>query len=154
VNSPVPDLGFEPSGFFSFRSPLLSFDELETWTSGLEAVAALDDPERLEQALDRDRERLRAWMREALERPEIAEAVFLASPSLFDALAGWRSDPDSKKGRRAENALVRYLQRMATRPTPFGLFSGCSLGLLPPGESATRLELAPRASYRRQILVF
>ncbi|HEX5716871.1 MAG TPA: lantibiotic dehydratase [Thermoanaerobaculia bacterium] len=138
---------YEPSGFFAFRSPLLAFDELEAWSAGLEACAALDDPERLEQALARDRARLRAWLREALERPEIAEALFLASPSLFDALAGWRADPDSRKGKRAENAMVRYLERMATRPTPFGLFSGCSLGALDP--SPTRLRLGPRTSYQR-----
>ena len=134
---------FEPSGFFAFRSPLLPFDEMEAWSAGLEACSAGDD---LEAALERDRARLRAWLREALERPEVAEALFLASPSLFDALAGWRADPDSRKGKRAENAMVRYLQRMASRPTPFGLFSGCSLGTL---DSPTRLRLAPRAKYQR-----
>lgn len=138
---------YEPSGFFAFRSPLLPFDELEAWSAGLEACAALDDPERLEPALARDRERLRAWLRQALERPEIAEALFLASPSLFDALAGWRADPDSRKGKRAENAMVRYLQRMASRPTPFGLFSGCSLGTL--DGASTRLHLERRRSYQR-----
>lgn len=138
---------YEPSGFFAFRSPLLPFDELEAWSEGLEASRSLEDPERLEQALARDRERLRAWLRNALERPEVAEALFLASPSLFDALGHWRADPDSRKGKRAENAMVRYLQRMASRPTPFGLFSGCSLGALDP--SSTRLRLEPRRSYQR-----
>lgn len=148
MSTTVSDLGLEPSGFFSFRTPLLSFDELEAWTAGLEAPAELGDPERLAEALARDRERLRTRLREVIERPEIAEALFLASPSLFDALAGWRADPDSRKGQRAENALVRYFQRMATRPTPFGLFSGCSLGLLDGAE--TRLDLVPRSDYRRQ----
>jgi thiopeptide-type bacteriocin biosynthesis protein len=151
VTAPPDAPAFEPSGFFAFRSPLLAFDEMEAWSAGLEARSALDgsaqdNPERLEQALARDRERLRARLREALERPEIAEALFLASPSLFDALAGWHANPDSRKGKRAENAMVRYLQRMASRPTPFGLFSGCSLGEL---DSPTRLRLAPRAGYQR-----
>ncbi|HET9228552.1 MAG TPA: lantibiotic dehydratase [Thermoanaerobaculia bacterium] len=137
---------YEPSGFFAFRSPLLPFDELEAWSEGLEACSALDDPERLEQALARDRERLRDRLRQAIERPEVAEALFLASPSLFDALANWRADPDSRKGKRAENAMVRYLQRMASRPTPFGLFSGCSLGTL---DASTRLRLEPHRSYQR-----
>ncbi|MEA2562918.1 MAG: lantibiotic biosynthesis protein [Acidobacteriota bacterium] len=150
MTSPPGAPVFEPSGFFAFRSPLLAFDEIEAWSAGLEACSALDDPERLEQALARDRARLRAWLREALERPEIAEALFLASPSLFDALAGWRADPDSRKGKRAENSMVRYLQRMATRPTPFGTFSGCSLGTLDPGgQSPTCLRLGPRESYQR-----
>lgn len=147
VTAPDSAPVFEPSGFFAFRSPLLPFDELEAWSADLEACAELDNPERLEQALVRDRERLRAWLRQALERPEIAEALFLASPSLFDALAGWRADPDSRKGKRAENAMVRYLQRMASRPTPFGLFSGCSLGTL--DGASTRLRLEPCRSYQR-----
>jgi len=147
MTGPPDVLRYEPSGFFAFRSPLLSFDELEAWSTGLEACAALDNPERLEPALARDRERLRAWLRQALERPEIAEALFLASPSLFDALALWRADPDSRKGKRAENAMVRYLQRMASRPTPFGLFSGCSLGAL--DAASTRLHLGHRQGYQR-----
>lgn len=134
---------FEPSGFFAFRSPLLPFDELEAWSENLEAAGALDDPD----ALARDRARLRAWLRQALDRPEIAEAVFLASPALVDAIESWRTDPDSRKGKRAEDSLVRYLQRMACRPTPFGLFSGCSLGVV--DGTSTRLRLAPRASYQR-----
>ena len=137
---------FEPSGFFAFRSPLLPFDELEAWSEGLEATLALD-PESLEQALARDRARLRAWLRQALERPEIAEALFLASPALVEAAGSWRADPDSRKGKRAEDSLVRYLQRMACRPTPFGMFSGCSLGTIE--EAGTRLRLESRAGYQR-----
>ena len=151
---------FAPAGFFAFRTPLLSFDELAAWSEGLAAAAAAAAPEQsasaLESALASDRERLRARLRAALERPEIAEAVFLASPSLTDALALWRADPGSRKGRRAEAAVVRYLQRMASRPTPFGLFSGCSLGPVEAGEAGesgpaagTRLAVAPRASYQR-----
>jgi thiopeptide-type bacteriocin biosynthesis protein len=139
---------FEPSGFFAFRSPLLPFDELERWSEGLEATSALGGPEELEQAVARDRARLRTWLRQALERPEIAEAVFLASPALVDAIGSWLADPDSRKGKRAENSLVRYLQRMACRPTPFGLFSGCSLGVID-GPATTRLRLASRAGYQR-----
>ncbi|HYC88602.1 MAG TPA: lantibiotic dehydratase [Thermoanaerobaculia bacterium] len=137
---------FEPSGFFALRSPLLPFDELETWAEGVEATSALDDAGQLEQALTRDRARLRARLRQILERPEIAEALLLASPTLFEAAANWHADPDSRKGKRAEDSLVRYFQRMASRPTPFGLFSGCSLGAL---DATTRLRLAPRAGYQK-----
>jgi len=134
-----------PSGFFVFRTPLLPADELERWSAGLEAPSAAGD-EQLEQALAADRRRLRRRLQALIERPEIGEALFVASPSLVEGLAAWRQDPESKKGRRAEEALVRYFYRMATRPTPFGLFSGCSLGELD-GES--RVELAPRRAYRR-----
>jgi thiopeptide-type bacteriocin biosynthesis protein len=142
---PVPP-AFVPSGFFALRSPLLPFDELEAWSEGLEG--ALAGAKELDEALARDRAKLRARLREALDHPEIAEAVFLASPGLVEALERWRDDPDSRKGKRAEDSLVRYFQRMATRPTPFGLFSGCSVGPLD-GSAETRLRLAPRADYRR-----
>jgi hypothetical protein len=132
--------------FFVLRTPLLPFDELEAWSAGLEAPAALADPERLAAALAADRERLRARLREALARPEIREALFVASPNLEAALAVWHRDPGGKKGRRAEEALVRYFLRMTSRATPFGLFSGCSVGTVG-GE--TWLTLAPRGAYRR-----
>jgi hypothetical protein len=79
-------------------------------------------------------------------RPEVREALFLASPDAVDALPRWREDADDRRGRRLERTLVRYLARMAGRATPFGLFAGCSVGLL--GDE-TRLALGGLASYRR-----
>jgi len=104
--------------------------------------------EALAAAVAADRAVLRARLRALADRPEIREALFLASPSLFDSLALWSKDPDSKKGQRAERALVRYVYRMTTRATPFGLFSGCSLGPVDPG-APTRLTLGPRDAYER-----
>lgn len=139
-----PDI--EPSGFFAFRTPLLPFEEIEAWSAGLEAAGVRDDPAALEEALAADRTRLRERLQSLLERPEIREALFVASPTLDEGLEYWRKDPDSKKGRRAEEALVRYVQRMATRATPFGLFSGCSVGTL---DGENRLELTARDAYQR-----
>lgn len=147
------DRPFTPSDFFAFRTPLLPFEELEAWGEGLEAPAALEadsDPERLEAALAADRERLRARLAELAARPEVLEAVFLASPSLYESLSLWRAQPDSKKGQRAERALVRYIYRMAARATPFGLFSGCSVGRVDPDPATpTHIAVAPRERYER-----
>ncbi|HEX6900129.1 MAG TPA: lantibiotic dehydratase [Thermoanaerobaculia bacterium] len=145
-----PERPYAPADFFAFRTPLLPYEELEAWSEGLEAAAAAGDPERLEEAVAADRQRLRARLATLAERPEIREAVFLASPSLHESLAAWQKDPGSKKGLRAERALVRYFYRMAARATPFGLFSGCSVGRvdLQPG-SPTRIAVAPRSSYER-----
>jgi lantibiotic biosynthesis protein len=141
---------FVPSPFFAFRTPLLPYEDLEAWEQGLEAPGALGDPERLETALAADRARLRARLEALLARPEILEAVFLASPSLFEGLSAWRKDPDGKKGQRAERALVRYFYRMAARATPFGLFSGCSLGRIEEGTGPrAQLAVAPRPAYER-----
>ena len=167
---------FVPSGFFAFRTPLLPFEEVEAWSAGLAAPAA--GSEELAAALAADRATLRARLGALVERPEVAEALFVASPSLVEALDTWRRDPDGKKGLRAERALVRYFLRMASRATPFGLFSGCSTAVLEAGDAPapdveggaatagdagadraaasnrgaapkTRLVLGPRSGYRR-----
>lgn len=145
---PTPEQRILPSGFFVFRTPLLPFEELERWSEGLEAGVALTErPEDLERALAADREILRTRLRNLCARPEILEALFLASPSLVDGLPLWLTQPDSKKGQRVERVLVRYFYRMAARATPFGLFSGCSVGTLPAAE--TRLAVGPHAAYER-----
>jgi thiopeptide-type bacteriocin biosynthesis protein len=153
---------YQPSGFFAFRTPLLPYDALEAWSSGLRAAAAAEPAETnaaqvpLEQPdagwperLNADRELLRSRLRELVARPEIEEALFVASPSLVDGVELWRTQPDSKKGQRAERALVRYLYRMAARATPFGLFSGCSVAALGGEAAYTELQLAPRERYQR-----
>ena len=138
---------FEPTGFFAFRTPLLPWEELEAWADGLRAPqAGGDDATQLGETLAADRALLRRRLVRLLERPEIREALFVAAPALQVGVDAWLRDPDSKKGRRAEESLVRYFLRMTTRPTPFGLFSGCSMGIL---DGATRLRLVDRGGYRR-----
>ncbi len=141
-----PLKGYAPSGFFVFRTPLLPYEEVEAWSEGLAAPAAMADPKAFEAAWQADRETLRKRLDALVARPEVREALFVASPSLEEGIRIWLDKPDSKKGLRAERALVRYFLRMASRATPFGLFSGCSVGLL--GEE-TRIEVAPRDRYQR-----
>jgi lantibiotic biosynthesis protein len=137
---------FTPSGFFVLRTPLLPFEELAAWSEGLEAVGSLGDRQGLEAALERDQARLRARLLAAVSRPEVREAVFLASPSLDEALEVWQKDPDSKQGRKLEPAVVSYFSRAAARATPFGLFAGCTTGTI---DAQTRLHLQAREGYRR-----
>jgi lantibiotic biosynthesis protein len=107
------------------RTPLLPITDLDAW-------ATASDP--------------RQYLARLFERPEILEAVFVASPNLADALVSWRTAPSSDAGRRAERSLVKYAARMMGRATPFGLFSGISVGKL---GAKTDLGLAPFAEYRR-----
>ncbi|HEX7277235.1 MAG TPA: lantibiotic dehydratase [Acidimicrobiales bacterium] len=106
--------GLEPSGFFVLRTPLLPFELFER--AGDEGGAG-----------------------DVASRPDVTDALYLASPSLVDALAGERRA-------QAVPKLAAYVARAATRATPFGLFAGCTVGRL---GSGTRLELGERASYRR-----
>jgi thiopeptide-type bacteriocin biosynthesis protein len=137
---------YTPSGFFVLRTPLLPFEELAAWGEGLEAVGALGDSQGLEEALERDRARLRARLLAAVSRPEVRDAIFVASPSVDEALEVWQKDPDSRQGRKLEPAVVAYFSRAAARATPFGLFAGCTTGTI---DTQTRLHLKARAWYRR-----
>lgn len=132
------------------RTPLLPIDDLRRWTGTLAVAAELDRPDasdaEIELAIAADRARLRAGIAERLESRVVLDAIHVASPDLESALHYWRSDPDSERGRRAERSLVRYLSRMASRPTPFGLFAGNSVGTI---AEQTNLELGPAADYRR-----
>jgi thiopeptide-type bacteriocin biosynthesis protein len=144
-----------PAGFFALRTPLLPFDTLLAWGEGL--AAPLSEPADLESALTSDRARLRADLRSHLAQPAVREAIFVASPDLYTSIERWLADPDSEKGRRTERALVRYFQRMAGRATPFGLFSGCSVGKVVSDQSAvsskhssvSKLTLASQSTYQR-----
>jgi lantibiotic biosynthesis protein len=137
---------YTPSGFFVLRTPLLPFEEMAAWGEGLEAVGSLGDPQGLEEALERDRARLRARLLAAVTRPEVRDAIFVASPSVDEALEVWQKDPDSRQGRKLEPAVVAYFSRAAARATPFGLFAGCTTGTI---DAQTRLHLRAREWYRR-----
>ena len=132
--------------FFVLRSPLLPYDDLAAWSSGLEAPGAVDDPERLAAALAADRELLRERLAAIVARPEVRDALYVASPDLDGSYDDWLAAPDTRRGQRVERALVRYLERMAARATPFGLFAGCAVGRI--GERS-RLQFPPRTAHQR-----
>jgi hypothetical protein len=136
---------FKPSGFFVLRTPLLPFDELEAWSAGLAAPVARSDREGLEAAWRADRALLEERLRGAWARPEVREAVFLASPELCAALDRWAGGDSGDSG-KAVRGFVSYFARMAGRATPFGLFAGCGVGIV---GRQTRLALAGRETYLR-----
>ncbi|HWU91025.1 MAG TPA: lantibiotic dehydratase, partial [Kofleriaceae bacterium] len=111
------------------RTPLLPFKTLIAWAdaSGLDAQ--------------------RRFLAELCARAEVREALFVASPSLLEALERWAREPAAPANRGTERALVKYVARMAGRATPFGLFSGVTAGAL---GRTTALELGPLAGYRRR----
>jgi lantibiotic biosynthesis protein len=80
--------------------------------------------------------------------PEMRQALAVASPSLVAALD--RTGPGDPGWARLEGKLLRYLIRMSTRATPFGLFAGVGiagwaertdLALGGPPETRTRLDM-------------
>jgi lantibiotic biosynthesis protein len=134
-----------PVGFFVLRTPLLPFDELLHWSEGLRAPSIGQHGD-LPAALAADGQLLRERLRAIVSRPEVREALLVASPSLCESLPKWLALPESKQGQKVEQGLVRCFARLAAQSTPRGLLAGGSVGLLGP---RTLLELGSRQEYRR-----
>ncbi|TWV99784.1 lantibiotic dehydratase [Chitinophaga pinensis] len=60
----------------------------------------------------------------------LAEAIYIASPELSSELRKWQEGQifSEKDQEKLVLSLFRYLLRMSTRCTPYGLFAGCSTG--------------------------
>jgi thiopeptide-type bacteriocin biosynthesis protein len=137
----APD--FRHGGFCVLRTPLLAMDELSRWSAELSAPrTSRDDAEGLERAVLEDRARLAARLREQLGRASVREALFVASPSLDEAISAWLVDERSPRAGNVLSILVRYFCRLTSRATPFGLFSTCAVASIVPGR-ALRLALGP-----------
>ena len=123
----MPTRPFSAAAFFVLRTPSLPYDFQAAWSVNLQASNAL--PGALEPAAEADREALRRRLRGAVLRPDIREALYVASPDLEASLEAWvQGALTPERAQRVEQSLVRYLTRMSSRCTPFGLFAGCSLG--------------------------
>ncbi len=65
-----------------------------------------------------------------LDKPFIKEAIYSTSPSLYKQLEKWKTGSyfSEKKIIRLRLSLYKYLTRMSTRCTPYGLLAGCCTG--------------------------
>ncbi|PWK15012.1 lantibiotic dehydratase [Tumebacillus permanentifrigoris] len=98
--------GFQALDVFMMRTPVLPlrvFEELQS-----------DDPT--------------AQLAVYAQDPMIREAIAVASTSLLESLPQMDLSAPPRKREQAAKGLMRYLIRMSTRSTPFGLFSGVTHG--------------------------
>ncbi len=136
----------EPASFFVLRTPLLPLETLVRLSEGLEAPGALDDANGLRSAWSRDRSRLRQRLQTLVRTPVVREAIFVASPELDQAIDRWLTCPADPRSEATERAVMKYVTRMASRSTPFGLFAGSGVGTL---GGTTCLAVGARAACRR-----
>jgi thiopeptide-type bacteriocin biosynthesis protein len=132
---------YEDDGFFVLRSPLLPCSTLADLAP---ETPPPDDPSELAAWVVAAGVRSRRALRALVARADVREALFLASSSLDARLDAWLASGED--GDAVVAPLRRYVQRMATRATPFGLFAGVAVGVL--GE-ATALSVAPASACRR-----
>lgn len=109
-------VNYKPFSNFIFRTPTLPFKEL--FLDGLE------------------------------KNTVIQEAVYLASPILYTELqkienGDMKSEIEKK---RILLSLIRYISRMSTRCTPFGLFAGCGTGVIGEETNITLQETIRRTT--------
>ncbi len=94
-------------------------------------------------------------LKQICNNPLIQEAIFLASPDLYAELQKWlknelKEKTGNKKAKKgAENlqfALLKYILRMSSRCTPFGLFAGFSVGSF---DEKTNIRFPVQSRYKR-----
>lgn len=109
---------FHASGFALLRTPLLPFADYRRWSESQGSIRA------------------------PFKAPLLREALRVASPALLQRLDA------TDDGRRIDAALLRYFARACARPTPFGLFAGCTLVRC---AERTALSLPPREAAVRRV---
>lgn len=102
-------------GKFIYRMPYFSYREI-------------DQPIRETKYEEVDR-----FLLPYLSRPEVQDAIFIASPDFSIELGLYLSGSLSRDKNRDRHekfvfTALKYIIRMSSRPTPFGLFAGCGIG--------------------------
>jgi hypothetical protein len=115
---------------FVLRTPLRPFDFFKQFISN--NTSALDE------------------LKAELNDPILKEAIFLSSPDLYNSMDNWQSGKSiSKKDEeRLISSLIKYISRLSTRCTPFGLFAGVSVGRF---DADDKLVLPETRGFRRNL---
>jgi thiopeptide-type bacteriocin biosynthesis protein len=136
----------QTADFFVLRSPGLPLEALfpraQSQAEGACSASFGND-------LGERGEPLHQTLCELIRRSEVREAVTLASPDLASRLDAWLDGSLEKPAaRNVERALLKYLSRMSSRATPFGLFAGVSTGVWGP---SNHLAVSPWGDARKAL---
>ena len=100
----------QPKDFFLLRQPTYSINTLSQFYYQL-ATNSLTD-----------------LLRKHYQDPLAQQAIFVASPALYERFQRWLSGEALPEQDKLLITLHKYLIRMCSRPTPYGLFAGCTVG--------------------------
>ena len=79
----------------------------------------------------------------------LKEAVTIASPDVIEAIERYKKDPSlfsTEKLEALEITLLKYVARITSRCTPFGLFAGCSVGKI---DNQTNIVISAKGKHKR-----
>ncbi|MBD8500852.1 lantibiotic dehydratase [Paenibacillus arenosi] len=129
---------YSTADFFMFRTPLLPLNVYETVFSRQDEWRQDDVPNEYQAHA--------SYLIHMALHPSIREALAISSPSLLTSLDTFDFSFSHKKSMQRIRSLTRYLIRITTRPTPFGLLSGLDYGTF---KDNTQLSLEPIESYKK-----
>ncbi|QBD82613.1 hypothetical protein EPA93_44275 [Ktedonosporobacter rubrisoli] len=132
---------YQPAAIYMLRTPVLPatrFQEITTNTSVAISTLAEDD---VDATIDAQQQKCYSLLQTLAHSPELQLALEVASPALLASLnrSAGSEQKISPRTERSYASFLRYLIRMSTRPTPFGLFAGVAAGTF---DTQTALILA------------
>src|SRR5688572_30343102 len=117
---------YQPHDSFVVRNPLFPVDLFFNWKA---------------EGNSGTKEFLTNYLRNFYLQPIAQEALYIGSPDLYEQMLLWLDNkiekPDKKE--KTELSLVKYMIRMCTRCTPYGLFASCTSGKI---SETTLIELS------------
>lgn len=111
----------QPFDFYLLRLPVLAISD----------VLQLHKQQNLQE--------LTQAIRDFYRKPDVQEAIYLASPELHQETLKWLNT-EGVQDQKLLLTLYKYLLRMSSRCTPYGLFAGFATGHITPAPSKLLLE--------------
>jgi thiopeptide-type bacteriocin biosynthesis protein len=118
---------YTAAAFFLLRAPAFStylFSQLAATGASSISQQYID----FDNVLVETRDHCYGLLQSLITQPIVEKALATASTAIFEGLARIQRGEKSRRTERTYSRLLRYLVRMSTRPTPFGLFAGIATG--------------------------
>lgn len=119
--------------FFVLRRPFLSIDALLEFNNEVICQDNLIEGELVR----------------IFSQKEILEAIYLSSPDLYRAFTDLVADQYKGNKKQLYKSLYKYLVRIASRSTPYGLFAGCVFGKIGTSSRISFNEHVPYNTHSR-----